>query len=206
MAWKAIVSSPEVAKENKHQIVESGHLLYEVSENRTIQGTRTLLKVPHAVIEEVSDCYNTMSVPELCALNHIEEADVISTCNGMEIYLVSLSQHREVKVATEWMSKPKQPTFLESSSLKSLDQSSKLLSAQIRVVSKCTYATPKELASMRSQANAHINCQLIASQIIKQRGNDLHSQGIYSEVSEKYLRQVQPGDLKFFHYVRGIHI
>ncbi|GJT17570.1 hypothetical protein Tco_0876276, partial [Tanacetum coccineum] len=98
MAWKAIVSSPEVAKENKHQIVESGHLLYEVSENRTIQG----------------------------------------------------------------------------SSLKLLDQSSKLLSAQIRVgnaqlLSKCTYATPEELASMRSQANAHINCQLIASQILKQR-------------------------------------
>ncbi|GJY32586.1 glutamyl-tRNA reductase 1, chloroplastic-like protein, partial [Tanacetum coccineum] len=112
MAWKAIVSSPEVAKDNKHQIVESGHLLYEVSENRTIQGTRTLLKVPHAVIEEVSDYYNTMSVPELCALNHIEEADVISTCNGMEIYLVSLSQHREVKVATEWMSKV--PVFVTS--------------------------------------------------------------------------------------------
>ncbi|GJR28851.1 GATA transcription factor 26-like protein [Tanacetum coccineum] len=139
MAWKAIVSSPEVAKENKHQIVESGHLLYEVSENRTIQASR------------------------------------------------SKSSHR---------------MDVKGSSLKSLDQSSKLLSAQIRVVSKCTYATPEELASMRSQANAHINCQLIASQILKQRGNDLHSQGIYSEVSEKYLRQVQPGDLKFFHYVR----
>nr|GEW18353.1 glutamyl-tRNA reductase 1, chloroplastic-like [Tanacetum cinerariifolium] len=30
---------------------------------------------------------------------------ISSTCNGMEIYVVSMSYHRVVKVATEWMSK-----------------------------------------------------------------------------------------------------
>ncbi|KAK7252253.1 hypothetical protein RIF29_36073 [Crotalaria pallida] len=44
-------------------------------------------------------------ITELCALNHIEEAAVLSTCNRMEIYVVALSQHRGVKEVTEWMSK-----------------------------------------------------------------------------------------------------
>ena len=49
------------------------------------------------------------AIGELCNLNHIEEAAVLSTCNRMEIYVVALSQHRGVKEVTEWMSKV--PTF-----------------------------------------------------------------------------------------------
>ncbi|XP_021721106.1 glutamyl-tRNA reductase 1, chloroplastic-like [Chenopodium quinoa] len=45
------------------------------------------------------------AIEELCNLNHIEEAAVLSTCNRMEIYVVALSQHRGVKEVTEWMSK-----------------------------------------------------------------------------------------------------
>uniref|UniRef100_A0A6N2MGG4 Glutamyl-tRNA reductase n=1 Tax=Salix viminalis TaxID=40686 RepID=A0A6N2MGG4_SALVM len=45
------------------------------------------------------------AIGELCGLNHIEEAAVLSTCNRMEIYVVALSQHRGVKEVTEWMSK-----------------------------------------------------------------------------------------------------
>ncbi|XAR52989.1 Glutamyl-tRNA reductase [Bertholletia excelsa] len=45
------------------------------------------------------------AIRELCALNHIEEAAVLSTCNRMEIYVVALSQHRGLKEVTEWMSK-----------------------------------------------------------------------------------------------------
>lgn len=45
------------------------------------------------------------AIGELCSLNHIEEAAVLSTCNRMEIYVVALSQHRGVKEVTEWMSK-----------------------------------------------------------------------------------------------------
>ncbi|CAL9021564.1 unnamed protein product [Prunus brigantina] len=47
----------------------------------------------------------SQAIGELCALNHIEEAAVLSTCNRMEIYVVALSQHRGVKEVTEWMSK-----------------------------------------------------------------------------------------------------
>ncbi|GAA0143463.1 hypothetical protein LIER_35749 [Lithospermum erythrorhizon] len=45
------------------------------------------------------------AIGDLCGLNHIEEAAVLSTCNRMEIYVVALSQHRGVKEVTEWMSK-----------------------------------------------------------------------------------------------------
>ncbi|EEF52182.1 Glutamyl-tRNA reductase 1, chloroplast precursor, putative [Ricinus communis] len=45
------------------------------------------------------------AIGELCSLNHIDEAAVLSTCNRMEIYVVALSQHRGVKEVTEWMSK-----------------------------------------------------------------------------------------------------
>ncbi|KAI8550195.1 hypothetical protein RHMOL_Rhmol06G0086100 [Rhododendron molle] len=44
------------------------------------------------------------AIAELCSLNHIEEAAVLSTCNRMEIYVVALSQHRGVKEVTDWMS------------------------------------------------------------------------------------------------------
>ncbi|KAI4366517.1 hypothetical protein MLD38_022387 [Melastoma candidum] len=45
------------------------------------------------------------AIRELCSLNHIEEAAVLSTCNRTEIYVLALSQHRGIKEVTEWMSK-----------------------------------------------------------------------------------------------------
>ncbi|KAH9300122.1 hypothetical protein KI387_011705, partial [Taxus chinensis] len=45
------------------------------------------------------------AIEELCTLNHIEEAAVLSTCNRMEIYVVALSWHRGIRELTEWMSK-----------------------------------------------------------------------------------------------------
>ncbi|KAK1414578.1 hypothetical protein QVD17_30325 [Tagetes erecta] len=58
---------------------------------------REKLSIPEAQLPQ--------AISELCALNHIEEAAVLSTCNRMEIYVVALSQHRGVKDVTEWMSK-----------------------------------------------------------------------------------------------------
>ncbi|KAI0493453.1 hypothetical protein KFK09_023569 [Dendrobium nobile] len=45
------------------------------------------------------------TIGELCNLNHIEEAAVLSTCNRMEIYVVALSWHRGLREVMEWMSK-----------------------------------------------------------------------------------------------------
>lgn len=51
------------------------------------------------------------AISDLCDLNHIDEAAVLSTCNRMEVYVLALSRHRGVKEVTEWMSKV-QPTLL----------------------------------------------------------------------------------------------
>lgn len=58
---------------------------------------RERLSVPEAELSR--------AITELCGLNHIEDAAVLSTCNRMEIYVLALSKHRGVKEVTEWMSK-----------------------------------------------------------------------------------------------------
>ncbi|MCE3216851.1 Glutamyl-tRNA reductase 2, chloroplastic, partial [Datura stramonium] len=45
------------------------------------------------------------AIRELCSLNHIEEAAVLSTCNRIEIYVVALARNPGIKEVTEWMSK-----------------------------------------------------------------------------------------------------
>lgn len=45
------------------------------------------------------------AIEDLCNLNHIEEAAVLSTCNRMEIYFVALSWHRGIREVTDWMAK-----------------------------------------------------------------------------------------------------
>ncbi|CAL9146870.1 unnamed protein product [Musa hybrid cultivar] len=45
------------------------------------------------------------AIGELCSLNHIEEAAVLSTCNRMEIYVVALSWNRGIREVMEWMAK-----------------------------------------------------------------------------------------------------
>ena len=45
MAWQAIVSCPEVAKENKHQIVETEHLMKALLEQKNGLARRIFSKV-----------------------------------------------------------------------------------------------------------------------------------------------------------------
>lgn len=45
------------------------------------------------------------AISDLCDLNHIDEAAVLSTCNRMEVYVLALSRQRGVKEVTDWMSK-----------------------------------------------------------------------------------------------------
>lgn len=45
MAWQAIISAPEVAKENKHQIVETEHLMKALLEQKNGLARRIFSKV-----------------------------------------------------------------------------------------------------------------------------------------------------------------
>ncbi|KAF5814483.1 putative glutamyl-tRNA reductase [Helianthus annuus] len=76
---------------------KSGIMVIGLSFHTAPVEIREKLSIPEADLPQ--------AISELCALNHIEEAAVLSTCNRMEIYVVSLSQHRGVKEVTEWMSK-----------------------------------------------------------------------------------------------------
>ncbi|XP_071736933.1 glutamyl-tRNA reductase 1, chloroplastic-like [Rutidosis leptorrhynchoides] len=76
---------------------KSGILVVGLSFHTAPVEIREKLSIPEAELPQ--------AINELCELNHIEEAAVLSTCNRMEIYAVALSQHRGVKEITEWMSK-----------------------------------------------------------------------------------------------------
>ncbi|CAL9065539.1 unnamed protein product [Musa banksii] len=45
------------------------------------------------------------AIGELCNLNHISEAAVLSTCNRMEIYVVALSWNPGIREVMDWMAK-----------------------------------------------------------------------------------------------------
>ncbi|GJZ41074.1 glutamyl-tRNA reductase 1, chloroplastic-like protein [Tanacetum coccineum] len=76
---------------------KSGLMVVGLSFHTAPVEIREKLSIPEAELPQ--------AITELCGLNHIEEAAVLSTCNRMEIYAVALSQHRGVKEITEWMSK-----------------------------------------------------------------------------------------------------
>ncbi|KAJ0672770.1 putative peptidylprolyl isomerase [Helianthus annuus] len=56
-----------------------------------------------------------------------------------------------------------------------------------KVGEKMANASPEELGAMRNRADAKINYQLNAAHMLKQKGNELHSQGMFNEALEKYL-------------------
>ncbi|XP_076935390.1 glutamyl-tRNA reductase 1, chloroplastic-like [Bidens hawaiensis] len=76
---------------------KSGIMVVRLSFHSAPVELREKLSIPEADLPQ--------AISELCGLNHIEEAAVLSTCNRMEIYAVALSQHRGVKEITKWMSK-----------------------------------------------------------------------------------------------------
>ncbi|KAL2537197.1 Glutamyl-tRNA reductase 1 [Forsythia ovata] len=107
-----VVSNPKI--EAKRSSISALELLKTSAADRYTKETSSIVVVglnfrtaPIEIREKLSipEAQWHQAIGELCALNHIEEAAVLSTCNRMEIYVVALSQHRGVKEVTEWMSK-----------------------------------------------------------------------------------------------------
>lgn len=55
------------------------------------------------------------------------------------------------------------------------------------VSEKMAKATPEEIAAMRAQVDAHFTYELNAAEMLKKQGNNLHSQGKFSDAAHKYL-------------------
>ncbi|KAL6553901.1 Glutamyl-tRNA reductase [Orobanche minor] len=53
----------------------------------------------------VAEAQCAHAIGELCSLDHVQEAAVLSTCNRLEIYVVALSIHHGMKQVMECMSK-----------------------------------------------------------------------------------------------------
>ncbi|KAK8544403.1 hypothetical protein V6N13_056185 [Hibiscus sabdariffa] len=52
---------------------------------------------------------------------------------------------------------------------------------------KMANASPEEIAALRARADAQINYELSAAEMLKNQGNELHKQGKFNNASEKYL-------------------
>lgn len=52
---------------------------------------------------------------------------------------------------------------------------------------KMANAKPEELAAMRAHADAQVTYELNGAEMLKKKGNELHSQGRFKDASEKYL-------------------
>ncbi|KAM7257241.1 hypothetical protein ACFE04_012982 [Oxalis oulophora] len=57
--------------------------------------------------------------------------------------------------------------------------------AQIR--EKMANASPEEIASIRQRADAQITYELNAAQMLKNKGNEFHSKGMFDDAMQKYL-------------------
>ncbi|KAJ4744733.1 Peptidyl-prolyl cis-trans isomerase D [Rhynchospora pubera] len=56
------------------------------------------------------------------------------------------------------------------------------------ITDRMAKAKPEEIAAMKARADAQINYEISAAQLLKQEGNELHSRGHYSEAVNKYKR------------------
>ncbi|XP_051143699.1 outer envelope protein 61 [Andrographis paniculata] len=53
---------------------------------------------------------------------------------------------------------------------------------------KMANASPEEVAAMRAQMDAQMTYTINAAEMLKKQGNELHSQGMYKNALEKYMR------------------
>ncbi|OIV94572.1 hypothetical protein TanjilG_25634 [Lupinus angustifolius] len=109
-----VVSDNSVQKNNIAFNASPLQLLKTSAPNRYTKERSSIIAIGLNVHTAPIDIREKLAIPEvrwpqviteLCALNHIEEAAVLSTCNRVEIYVLALSQHRGVKEVNEWLSK-----------------------------------------------------------------------------------------------------
>ncbi|KAJ4979523.1 hypothetical protein NE237_010303 [Protea cynaroides] len=128
------------------------------------------------------ELHNGMMDPELIRMAQ-EQMSRISPTELAKIQEQMMSNPELVKMAAESMKN------MRPEDLRNAAEQLKYARTEdmIDIGSKMANATPEEIAAMRGRADAQITYELNAAQMLKKQGNELHSQGRFSDAAEKYL-------------------